>query len=263
MGFAIVDAGYTATAFCYVYEIERKQFTEEKALIPFGFPRGFQAGWQQTWRLKKGKQLWEIIPQDNQWQVAYTGKKIRLAATFAEPHPGLSAIAEGRPFHFTYKNTALATQAQLDLESRSYTQQGPVGVLDFSLGYPPRTTFWNWASLAGQTETGEPVGINLVGVFNAGRENGLWLGGRLIPLAPARFTYEKPLAEGPWHIRTDCGTVEMAFKPQGARAENLNLGVAKSIFSQPFGTFSGTLRVQGATLPFSGHGVVEEHLARW
>lgn len=263
VGFAVVDAGYMATAFCYVYDVNSQQFLEEKAQSVFGFPRNFQPGWDTRWELRKGPQQWTVLPNGPDWKVTYRGKGIELHVTLSEPHPGLSAIAEGRPFHYTYKNTAVTANGTLRTGGKTYSLGGPTGVIDFSRGYPPRNTFWNWASLAGHTRDGISVGINLVGVFNAGRENGLWLGGQLIPTGPALFTYQKPPAQHPWHIRTEDGIVDMRFVPLGARSENLNLGIAKSIFTQPYGTFTGTLRHGGETIPFTGQGVVEEHLAKW
>ena len=56
------------------------------------------------------------------------------------------------------------------------------------------------------------------------------------------------------------GRVDLAFRPEGFRAQTIDLKLIASRYLQPFGTFSGNLdgvAVEG--LP----GVTEDHAARW
>jgi hypothetical protein len=55
----------------------------------------------------------------------------------------------------------------------------------------------------------------------------------------------------------------MQLQPFGARAENINAAVMKSIFTQPFGEYNGTVTVVGTTEKFTAWGVAEEHSAVW
>jgi len=135
-------------------------------------------------------------------------------------------------------------------------------MLDFTLGYPPRRTFWNWAAGSGQAG-GERIGFNLVAEFNEGLENALWIGGRILPLAQAHFRYEKGALERTWRVRTEDGVFEATFEPEGKRAENIDVLVISSKFTQMFGRFVGTLLIEGERVPFTADGVVEEHHAVW
>jgi len=264
-GFAVADVGYVGTAFCYVYHVESGRFLEVKCTKPFAFPAQFQPGWQGVWQIRDGSKLWRFAQEENgRLQLTLESPKLNLHLVIREPHGGLSALAPGRPFHYTYKNAAIEAEGSIWAFDQEHRVSGPVAIWDYSRGYPPRETRWNWASLAGSTETSQNFGLNLVSHFNDGLENGLWLDGTLLGVGQARFTYGKPIDKVPWHIYTDCQVLDMTFHPLGARSENTNLLVAKTIFSQPFGRFEGHVRLPGSPpVAFTAHGVVEEHFALW
>ena len=135
-------------------------------------------------------------------------------------------------------------------------------MVDFTLGYPPRRTFWNWA--AGNGSAGESrIGFNLVAHFNAGLENALWIDGRIVALAQATFAYDPKLLEQPWRVSTEDGVLEALFEPEGQRAENIQAMVLGSKFVQLFGRFTGSVKVDGVRQNFTAFGVVEEHHALW
>jgi hypothetical protein len=72
------------------------------------------------------------------------------------------APAGDRPFHHSYKNLLLPATVDVMVDGESIRYSGNIGGIDFSKGYPPRHTFWNWASLNAKTENGVEFGINLV-----------------------------------------------------------------------------------------------------
>lgn len=261
VGFAIVDAGLIATAFAYVFDRERGRLVEEKAVVPFGFAADFAPDWRQPWRLDRGERHWAIehVPASG-WQIRHDGPRLRLALDVERGGDGLSALASapGRPFHHTWKLCALRSRLRFTLDGQPHEADSS-SALDFTLGYPPRSSLWNWASLDGLRADGRMVGINLVAHFMNGLENALWLDGELHPLAQATFAYRPERLLAPWQVRSVDGRVDVVFEPGGQRAEHVQALWLKSRFAQPFGRWHGT--VDG--IAASGYGVVEEHAALW
>jgi hypothetical protein len=74
---------------------------------------------------------------------------------------------------------------------------------------------------------------------------------------------ERPLE--PWRVRNAEGSVDLTFRPEGQRAQTIDLKLIASRYVQPFGSFSGHVtsatgeRVEVRDLA----GVAEDHEARW
>lgn len=264
LGFAIVDAGLMATAFVYVYDRERRVLVEEKLTLPLGFAAGFAPRIDVPWQLQRGARRWAITPQAQGWRLEHESPRLQLRADFRSGAPGMTAIASspGRPFHHTYKVCTLPAQLRIALDGQAF-ETAARGTLDFTLGYPPRHTQWNWASLDGVTDDGQRVGVNLVAHFMNGLENALWLGDALLPVAQAVFQYDPARRLEPWRIRSEEGLIDIVFEPEGERREDLSIGLLASVFTQPFGRFTGTLCTPQGPRRVSGFGVVEQHRAVW
>lgn len=260
VGYAIVDAGLVATAFIYVYDREQRRLIEEKATLPLGFAANFAPDWRQPWQLAQRGKRWQITPNADGWQVRFDGPQMSVAMDVARGGDGLSAVssAPGRPFHHTWKLCALPVSLHISFDGTK-TDVAASGALDFTLGYPPRSSLWNWASLDGVTADGRKLGVNLVAHFMNGLENALWLGNELIPLAQATFDYDPAQLMAPWRVRSEDGIVDVTFTPEGQRAEHLNALLLRSRFAQPFGRFEGRIGDQAV----AGFGVVEQHEALW
>ena len=270
-GFAIVDAGLVATAFAYVFDREKKQLWEDKITVPLGFPPSFQGRLQGTWALEGKDRSFHVSPHEGGQVLEFKRLKqlaerepFELRIQARQSGPGMSTVAPSppdRPFNFTYKDCDLELDLALALgaERHAYRTRGMV---DFTLGYPPRRTFWNWA--AGHGSSGESrIGFNLVAQFNAGLENALWLDGRVIALSAATFRYDPKNLSLPWHVETADGLFQATFEPDGRRAENIQAVVLASRFVQLFGRFQGHVMLDGEQRAFSAYGVVEEHHALW
>lgn len=259
-GIAIVDAGLVATAFSYCFLPEKNLFIEDKMTLPFGFRGKFDPNMTDEWKLGKYK----IYTENDVMKLSYKGK-FELEISAQLNHNGLSTIAPspGRPFNFTYKNLSMQTTAKFRQGPNLVEVSGEYGAIDFTKGYPPRSTEWNWASFSGKTADGQIVGCNLVDKFNANMENALWIGQERIILSEAVFKPGLPMDKSPWSISTKDGILEMSFQPLGARSENLNVAVMKSIFTQPFGKYTGTITLKGQKVAFEAMGVAEDHQAVW
>lgn len=130
------------------------------------------------------------------------------------------------------------------------------GLIDESAGYHARDTSWEWAAGVGRSTGGRAVVWNLVrGVHDApgGSERTVWIEGHPHEVGPVTFS------PGLDTIESDAGVLR--FAEVAARRRVDNLGLIRSDYVQPFGTFAGLLP-DGTELA-SGHGVVERHRARW
>ncbi|MCS6984066.1 MAG: DUF2804 domain-containing protein [Leptospiraceae bacterium] len=261
---AIVDAGYIATAFSYFYHFETGIFYETKATKPFGFADHFHPSLEGKWFLKEKERQWLISREGIFLKAQCEDRRMQLELSLDISADGINCLAPSpaRPFNYTFKSLLLPCKARIKLDQRTYTYQGRQGVLDFSLGYPPRETRWNWACLVGST-AGIPFGANIVQYHNSGLENGLWLGDEILLLSEANFSYQPPIEKNPVFIEAPQSQLRLTFIPRAARKEKIHLLALVSDFIQPFGFFEGSFSWKGKDYSVSGVGVVEEHRAVW
>jgi hypothetical protein len=101
------------------------------------------------------------------------------------------------------------------------------------------------------------VAWNLVSGINdppRDSERTIWVDGEATEVGPTKF------AEG--LIRIDFAEGgELHFAPEAERVRNENLGLVRSAYRQPFGTFAG--RLPGDIELGNGFGVVEDHQVLW
>ncbi len=259
-GMAIADAGLVANAFCYCYSFKDGSFRQHNALIPFGFPSSFDPNLDSEWKLGD----YSIVTSGGKITLQYNGAfKLKIVGEDTANGASIVAPSVNRPFNFTYKNVCLPVEAAISSNGSTYTVQGNYGAVDFTKGYPPRETYWNWLAFIGQTQSGRSVGLNLVKHFNGDMENILWLNGNKTALSKAAFAMQQPLDKTPWIINTEDGILNCTLTPAGARSENVNLFLMKSIFTQAYGKIEGSITLNGASEKFTAYGVAEDHLARW
>jgi hypothetical protein len=263
VGFAIVDAGFLGKAFCYVYRPKTGEILENGIDRPFAFEANFEANLESYWQLGQ----YEILTKKGQMHFNFLGKKFQLSMQCTHNEHGLSFICpskgSNRPFHYTYKNLLLPTNIQLKQKGETQFFNNLQGSIDFSKGYPPKHTNWNWTSFSGYLEDGTPIGINVVDQFNQNMENVVWLGTERILIGNVGYQYNKPLAKSLWKVRSLNGDLELSMQAKGSRKENINIKFLKSKFTQVFGAIEGRIRHQGTWKKLSGYGVMEEHEAIW
>ena len=265
---ALVDIGWTSTAFAYVFDRHRRQVVAE-------FSQNGVPGW--------GARLADHCAPGAAHRFHFAGRHIdcehrgdrsvvelslrsrgfEIDAEFDDGGPVLLAvgIVAGGSVHATQKSSARALRGELRLGSIRHTLSGGVASFDYSNGLLARDTAWCWASAHSPA-----VGFNLQAGYFGAQENALWLDGALIPLGAARFDYSGADPMAPWQVQTDDGLLALDFHPEGCRREDKNLLIAASHYVQPIGVFNGRVRsqpdaerrvVQGLV------GVTEEHRERW
>lgn len=261
-GFATADAGMVATAFSYFYSFKDGIFVEDKTTVPLGFPQSFNPNLDSEWTLGN----YSIKTINGKMTLQYLGK-YKMYIEIENTKQGASIVAPSkgnRPFNFTYKNVCVPVKVQINNGGIStYATSGNYGSIDFTKGFPPRETIWNWLSFIGKTESNKNIAVNLVDRFNDNMENILWVDGRKILLSAATFSFNEPLDKTDWLIATKDGILNCHLSPKGARKENVNALVLKSKFIQPYGILDGTINIDGNVEKFTAFGVAEDHHAVW
>ncbi|MDP3973019.1 MAG: DUF2804 family protein, partial [Candidatus Nanopelagicales bacterium] len=173
----------------------------------------------------------------------------------------------------TVKGACAATSGSLSIHQggriQTWSLDGGSGGYDYTNGYLPRRTSWNWAFGSGRTVDGRELGINLVAGFTGlgdnGAENCLWLDGELILIDPAaRIELPEGDPAGEWRVRTLDGAVDLRFRPHAAHHENLNLLLLRSKFIQALGQFTGRINIRGESIEVAGlAGAAEDQDVLW
>jgi hypothetical protein len=260
VGLAIVDAGYLANAFAYFYVPSENLYQEQKVIVPYGFISQFEPELTGEWNLRN----FSIGTIGSSLHANTTGN-FQMNIEIEHNSEGLSFMcpAADRPFNFTYKNLCLETAVSVFYNGRRFKSAGRIGGIDFSKGYPPRHTHWNWALVSGTAGDGRPVGMNLFKGHNGKYENAAWIGDQrvLLPTTEFLFDQSRPLDRQEWQLRSDM--VDVRFTPSHARREKINAALLSHDFVQPFGRFEGLIRLDSGPLAFTGFGPVEEHTSLW
>jgi hypothetical protein len=269
-GIAIVDVGWTNTAFAYVFDRR-----ERRILASFsqdGLPAltaSFNAhpadGAASSFRFLKNHIDYRHLPNSHGYQLTLECGDFSIAASFGEPQTSqfLSAIGQvaGGSVHATLKSPGLPLHGSVNIKGRQFDLSGGIASFDHSNGFLARETEWRWAS-AHNLE----LGFNLQAGYFGNNENALWLDGQIISLGAAHFEFDPQQPLLPWHIYTDDGLLDLQFLPEGCRSENKNLLIAASRYVQPIGTFSGWVKASKdapARKIANLVGVTEDHFSRW
>ncbi|QDZ29764.1 DUF2804 domain-containing protein [Noviherbaspirillum sp. UKPF54] len=264
-GIAIVDLGWTSTAFAYVFDrIVRAEVAgySQNGLPGLGARVAAQAGGESTFRWP-GSRI-DFRARDGEYRLSLRCRGFEIDAGFsATDSPLLLAVGpvDGGSVHATQKSPGMPLTGEVRVAGRRYGLDGGVASFDYSNGLLARETSWQWASAHSLA-----LGFNLQAGYFGNHENALWLDGRLIPLGQARFDYDRARPLAPWQVRTDDGLLDLQFTPEGARREDKNLLVAASRYIQPIGHFSGWVKAAPGAAPRRVErlvGVTEDHYSRW
>jgi hypothetical protein len=275
IGLAVVDLGWTATAFAYLFDrLEgrlRVDWSQDglpglQAQVP---DAPFAAGSVTRFRGLRAR----ITLSRNAGQTVHIQletPQLELDAqldltNMAPPLLAVGPIADGGVAHATQKTSALPLRGQVRLRDAAGHEDLSLdhawGALDASNGLLARHTAWRWASAHGPE-----LGFNLQQGYFAEQENALWLDGELIPLGAALFSADAARPLQPWRVSTDDDLLDLQFKPEGLRQDARNLGFAASHYVQPIGHFSGWVRATPDAPKRTVNrllGVTEDHRSMW
>lgn len=282
--YAIADLSYTANAFVYAVDLKEKRPLLHRSYLGVPGPmagvgnrpnEGFEAHFNTvgaSFRAARAPGRERYHCAIDVWDIPLVKRALRwegeiLAVGGAPALSVISPVGGGGVVNITQKRAGLLAFGSLTVGGRKYSLDGGVAGIDYTHGYLARHTSWRWAMGCGRLEDGTPVGVNLVEGFNEDsddvNENALWVGSRLYPLNRARFSFSRqdPLDE--WHVTTTDRELELRFRPIFVHREDRDYKLIRSRFVQPVGTFTGTVRVEGQTIPLQLAGVAEEQDVLW
>jgi Protein of unknown function (DUF2804) len=190
-------------------------------------------------------------------RVEASGPGVRIELELEEGE-GVEVVSPSgrRGYIWTRKQAGVPVRGSVSLDGSLHDVDGEAFV-DDSAGYHERHTTWRWSAGMGRATGGERVGWNLVtGIHDAAEasERTVWVDGEPHEVGPVDFAPDLSrvsFAEG--------GALQFVAGPE--RVHQLNLGLVRSRYRQPFGSFSGQL--PGVPGEVSGHGVMEDHDTHW
>lgn len=219
--------------------------------------QGFWAVWDRERRELRERTVWRrglVSLEPGRVRVRDGDTEIDL---ILDEEEGIEAVSRhGRSYVWTRKQGGAAARGEVRLGGEPLRVDGRA-IVDDSAGYHARRTTWRWCAGVGTTRGGSDVAWNLVdGVHDApdASERTVWLDGAASEVAPVRF--EDDLSAVAF---TEGGVLRC--HAEAVRQRRDNLGLVRSDYRQPFGTFSGTL--PGGLELADGYGVMEWHDARW
>lgn len=270
LSLAIVDAGYLSSGIFSVFDRgARRVLLDSNPVLPPLFARVGEEPNDGMRAVLRGPRIAARIERSGGRVLAtarWGSGALDLSLDARAAPPALSAalrLGPGR-FNFTQKLVGLAAEGEIRVGNVRFPVRGEPAGLDFTHGHLDRDTSWRWA-FASARQGGRLIGFNLSEGFMQSGENAAWVEGAPCAVGPVRFSFEPSAPLAPWRIRSDDGSLDLTFQPEGLRAQNVDLKLVVSKYVQPFGVFSGHLttaageRVEVDALP----GVTEDHIARW
>jgi hypothetical protein len=185
-------------------------------------------------------------------RAALNGELVAIDLALGERQPVEVVSPHGRSYVWTAKRAAVPVRGSVRVDQRAWELDGDHGFIDDTAGYHARHTAWRWSAGVGRTHDGRRVAWNLVdGVHDAPRasERTIWVDGEPREVEPQAFAADLSRVGG------------ITFRQWSARKHSMSVGLVRSRYSQPFGTFGGEL--PGGLALAEGYGVMEEHDVRW
>lgn len=156
----------------------------------------------------------------------------------------------GHSYAWTRKQGGVRARGTVTLDGVTHPIDGRA-MIDDTAAYYQRHTTWRWSAGVGQSTDGGAVAWNLVEGVNdppSASERTVWTEGEPRELDPLAFAEDLSAVGG------------LRFTAEADRDSRQNLGLVRSAYRQPFGTFSG--QIGGLELAH-GYGVMEGHDVWW
>lgn len=281
-GMVIFNANFMGTSFFYCFDRATGDYFEHSHVFPGHRAHLAKSIWygESFLRLRGYRMRFRNNLSSNlqvlQADIKARGKRPAVVAEITvlddykkyEPLVDLSPVVGNRLF-YTHK-TACPVEGFVSFDGKrvQLDPQTDLALMDLQKSYYPYRSFWKWATFAGHDSSGRLLAMNMCENFleesERYNENCVWVDGRIFPCSAAVFSFNEDDPLEPWEINTTDGALQVRFKPQGLRAQRSGFGPILSDFKQPFGTFTGTVRVAGETIEVENHfGLCEHHLARY
>jgi hypothetical protein len=272
VAFAVVRLGYAANAFAFVYHAGERRFLAQTASLGPAFAASVNdtagPGARAAYRLGGTRMSVARDSQNASYAVDVSGDGIELRARLdpAGTPPAISAIARvpGNLVAATEKRALLRVTGEVVAGGQCFALDGGLAAYDHTNGLLARRTAWRWAFALGLARDREPFALNLVEGHVGEAECAAWTPDDVHPLAEGRFRFDRARPLDAWSVTTADGAVDLAFSPRAVHAETRNLGIIRSRFVQPVGTFAGTVQLPGRKVELGAMlGVTEDQDVLW
>jgi hypothetical protein len=179
------------------------------------------------------------------------GRAIAIDLELAEASGVETVCASGSSYGWTRKQGGILATGSVRIGDAEHVLRARA-MIDDTAAYYARHTRWRWSAGVGRSDSGRELAWNLVQGVNDPPEQSertLWVDGEPHELPPLEFA-------------ADLSAVgALRFHAEAIRESNQNLGLLRSRYRQPFGTFRGTL--PGGHDVVEGLGVMEDHDVWW
>ncbi|RLC24264.1 MAG: hypothetical protein DRH93_05065 [Deltaproteobacteria bacterium] len=280
-GCAVIHLGYISSAFAFGFDRQQQKMTNHSLVFPP--PRQVRCDQNPengicSYKSFRGRLILthnkKPAPSKIKASFYLPGKSLKADIEVIEPENGISPMHFLMPMEnsrqaFTSKTAGLKARGKIIINKKTFdlSSKNTFVVFDWTHGFYPRQTFWNWACGAGFADDGTQIGFNFSsGVYENGfLENIVWVNGAPLKHSEITFTYDSKKPGHPWQIKSKDDLINLSFNPEGIRSANDNLGFIKSKFIQPCGSFEGSIKTKDnhSFHLSSVGGVVEEHFAKW
>jgi hypothetical protein len=265
----VVHTGYAATAFGFAYDLREKRMLHDATTLGTAFAASVADGAHASGvvaRFASGRTTMTFERTKEGLAIAARLGDLEVDATVDDrgAPPAIAAVADlgGGLFDATEKRVLASVRGRMRSGGTEVSLDGATAGYDYTYGLLPRHTKWRWAFGLGRSNDGAAIAFNVVQGFVGEAECAAFTETGVHPIAEPTFTFDVDAPMSPWRLTGD--GVDLAFTPGAVHAQRTNLGLVRSRFIQPVGTFSGTLRIDGKDVGVSSlAGVVEDQDVLW
>lgn len=272
LAFAVVRTGYAASAFVSVFDTRGFRLRDRAWTGPSALGRVTDdvhaAGLVARFAAPRVCLELSRSREDGGLDVRLRSKSLGLEVDAVMLEAGapvpLAVIADlgAGDLDATEKRALMPIRGHARIGDRRVMLDGGLGGYDYTQGFLPRRTRWRWAYGVGTTTRGELISWNLTAGFVGEAECAVFDRGGVHGVAEPVIAYDEARPDAPWSVRGS--GVDLTFRVAGVHAERRRLGILRTDFLQPVGTFDGTVEVGGRVhvvrdLP----GVVEDQDVLW
>ncbi len=162
---------------------------------------------------------------------------------------------KGNKFMYSHK-CLMPCEGFLEIQKKTivFMRNEGLFMLDDHKGFYPFKYRYNWVTAAWFDREGNYYGFNLTQNQSTDaenfNENCFWVNGKIFVLPQVVFKFDSGFKT--WHITDRYDMVNIDFKVITDNTLKMNLGLIKSDYQAPFGTFTGIIKNTNQTLRING-----------
>ncbi|HEX4856061.1 MAG TPA: DUF2804 domain-containing protein [Limnobacter sp.] len=275
-GCGMIRLGFLNSLFAYVHTPSGMHKVQFDLPLDWGFQADFRPLGETTWFHPFRKRHWaRSIRTENHRQLEFSlgpdfHGNVAIACSSSSTLALNTPIAN-TGFAYAQKTSGWPVSGEICWNGRVF-KLNPLNdgcYHDWTAGFLRRETFWNWACASGRASEDQPlISVNLARGVNetSAHENTIWVDGALHELPLVLFEYDRDDVRKPWRVYSQCGAVDLQFRPEGSYSDHRQAWVLASRFNQCLGKFSGVVRLpsNGTEYRLDGlKGWCEDHYAKW